>query len=88
MVNAIIVVDCAVFSAETQRALTDVVVTTVCACGAVFTRIKFFGAELNFLLAKVSYFSVIQTFSRTRIFEKNKTKNIERNGINARILKS
>lgn len=80
MVNAIIVVDCAILSAETQCALADVVVTTVCACGAVFTRVKFFGAELNFLLAKVAYFLVIEAFktvSRARIFENRILKEME-----------
>lgn len=54
MIDAIVVVDGTILSAETQRALTDVTVAAVGTSGAIFARIEFFGAELNFLFAKVS----------------------------------
>ncbi len=54
MIDAIVVVEGAVLSAETQSALASVVIPAIQAAGSILARIKFFGAELNLLLAKVS----------------------------------
>lgn len=49
VVNAVVVIDGAIFTAETQSALATVVITTVDASRAIFARIKFLRAKLDFL---------------------------------------
>lgn len=57
--DAVVVIDGAVFTAETQGALTAVMIAAVDASSAVFTRVEFFGTELNLLVAIGSCHEVI-----------------------------
>ncbi len=50
MADAVVIVDGAVFAAETQGALTGVMISTIDASGAIFARVEFFGTELNLLV--------------------------------------
>lgn len=59
VINAIVVVECTVFSAETQSALTTVVIATVDTSSAIFARIKFLSAELDLLFTVSSCVSAL-----------------------------
>ena len=52
MTDAIVVVEGAVFSAESDRTHAGVVIIAVDTGGTIFARIKFLGAELNLLIAE------------------------------------
>lgn len=55
MADAVIIVDGAILTAETDSALAGVMVTTVHAGGSIFAWVEFFGTELDLLFTEGSY---------------------------------
>lgn len=59
MIDAIVVVDCTVFSTETQCALATIVIPTIDTSSAIFAWIKFLCAELDLLFTVSSSVSAL-----------------------------